>query len=84
MSWPIWNGIGIRISLKRALGLVGSVDGVVELQLKAEKHVHFLGLSCNKLSFSLEDPEAFLSALSERLDTGEESQSGQEPEVESE
>ena len=30
-EWPVWNGLGIRITMKRALGLVGSTDDVVEL-----------------------------------------------------
>ena len=65
-EWPIWNGIGIRITFGKSLGLVGSTEGVVELELKPETHVDFIGINCEKLAFSLEEPEAFLEALHQR------------------
>ena len=63
VDWPLWNGIGIRVSFNKSLGLVGSDKGVVELALQPEKKVSFLGINCEKLAVSLEDPEGFLSAL---------------------
>ena len=65
-EWPIWNGIGIRIGSGKRLGLVGSTEGVVELGLKPDVHVTFLGITCASLACSLEDPEGFLKALHER------------------
>ena len=63
VEWPIWKGIGIRVNHSRGLGLVGSVDGVVEFSLKEGKTVKFMGIACGKLSCSLEEPERFLEAL---------------------
>jgi hypothetical protein len=60
----IWNGIGIRIIFGKALGLVGSTDGVVELELKPGVSVNFIGINCGDIAFFLEKPEAFISALS--------------------
>ena len=65
-EWPIWNGIGIRVGPGKRLGLVGSTEGVVELELKPDTHVKFLGITCTSLAFSLEDPQGFLEALQER------------------
>lgn len=66
IEWPIWNGIGIRISFGKTLGLVGSLEGVVALDIKNAESVHFLGIKCSKIAFSLEDPEGFLDAISKQ------------------
>ncbi|MBC04265.1 MAG: hypothetical protein CMJ34_13345 [Phycisphaerae bacterium] len=62
VSWPIYRGIGIRLSLQRTLGLVGSTDGVVQLKLR-NTGVSFLGIKCNTVSVSLDAPDSFIAAV---------------------
>jgi hypothetical protein len=62
--WPLIGGIGWRVG-PGVLGLIGSLDGIVELEL-ARPYIHHLvliPLRFRRLVVSLEDPEAFLADL---------------------
>lgn len=63
-GWPAYGGIGWRID-PDTLGLIGSLDGVVLLQL-AGKHVHHVllaPLTFRRLCVSMEDPDALIRDL---------------------
>lgn len=61
-EWPIWLGVGWRAGFGGRCGLIGSYNGIVELQL-AEPMQVLRVFSFTSLSVSLEDPRAFLEAL---------------------
>lgn len=65
--WPAWGGIGWRIG-PDYLGLIGSLQGVVELILSCRRRsmVLFLPWRYTRLCISFEDPEAFLEDLRSR------------------
>ena len=69
MPWRWYWGIGMRIAPDRTLGLIGSTKGVVVMQLQQERvfKVPFK-MRFRHLAVSLEDPDAFMTALRERLD----------------
>jgi hypothetical protein len=65
-SWPLWGGIGWR-AWGEQLGLIGSTENVVELQLN-EAERFGLGFvpwpfGVRRIAISLEDPQAFIDAL---------------------
>jgi hypothetical protein len=63
-SWPWFYGVGWRTSFLGVLGLIGSLDNVVEMRLKHRRWLWMLlPLPCDRLAVSLEDPQAFLEAL---------------------
>ena len=62
IEWPLWQGIGIRLNFQKAIGLIGSTDGVVQLKLR-QPNVSFLGVGCDTVAISLVDPEAFIAQL---------------------
>ncbi len=61
-EWPLWLGVGWRAGFGGRYGLIGSYNGIVELQLNAPMQV-LRFFSFTSLSVSLEDPRAFLDAL---------------------
>lgn len=61
-DWPWWMGVGWRTNLRDLAGLIGSYRGVVEVRLDTPQRVWRL-LSCRRLAVSLEEPQAFLDAL---------------------
>ena len=63
-SWPWFYGIGWRTSFRGTVGLIGSLDNVVEMRFRRRRWLWMLlPLPCDRLAISLEDPEAFLEAL---------------------
>jgi hypothetical protein len=66
IEWPWWAGVGWRASFRR-VGLIGSRQGVVELQLAESRRMRFAFapwlFAVRKIAFSLEDPDAFLADL---------------------
>jgi len=62
--WPAIGGIGWRIG-RSSLGLIGSLEGVVELGLgvKHKARVALIPMSYDRLFVSLEDPDGFVAAL---------------------
>ena len=67
VDWPIWMGIGWRIGFGERFGLIGSYDGVVELRLREAARV-WRFVSFKRIAVSLEDPVAFIGALSAKLE----------------
>jgi hypothetical protein len=62
-SWPIWMGVGWRTDFLRTVGLIGSYENVVEVELN--EPVHFWRMArCTRLAISLEQPDEFVAALS--------------------
>ncbi len=66
-DWPLWMGIGWRIGFGQRFGLIGSYDGVVEMRLREASRV-WRFVSFKRLAVSLEDPVAFVGALSAKLE----------------
>jgi hypothetical protein len=65
--WPWYYGLGWRANLVGRIGLVASLEGVVEVHFKTRRRVGgilpFIKLPCDRLAISLERPEAFIDAL---------------------
>ena len=61
-TWALWRGIGIRVSLRQSIGLIGSISGVIQFHLRTPC-VSFLGIKANTLFVSLDDPDGFINAL---------------------
>ena len=62
-DWPWWGGLGVKLH-HHGVGVVGTTDGVVNVQLKAEQKVNVIvTASCSQLWLSVEEPEGFLRAL---------------------
>ena len=68
IPWPIYRGIGIRLNFQKSIGLVGSTEGVVRINLR-EPAVSFLGVKCSSVSISFEEPELFLAAVQAAIAT---------------
>jgi hypothetical protein len=68
-NWPWWGGLGWRSNLIGRIGLVASYGGIVDIELKRKRRIWlaFLPLPCNRLTISLEEPDAFVSKVAPRL-----------------
>jgi hypothetical protein len=62
-DWPIWGGVGWRADMFNMVGLIGSYDNVVEIELK-EPITYWRVGRCKRLAISLEQPDEFVAALS--------------------
>jgi hypothetical protein len=64
-TWPFLGGIGWRLATRGRIGLIGSLRGVVEVQLRSALRVRLLGIPwrCRAIVVSLEDPDGFVAAL---------------------
>lgn len=63
-EWPWWGGLGVKLHT-HGVGVVGSTENVVNIQLKGPRKVKVLfEVDCSQLWVSLEDRDGFLSALS--------------------
>jgi hypothetical protein len=60
-NWPIWLGIGWRTDFRGGVGLIGSMEGVVELTLSEE--IRWGLLRYTRVAVSLQEPQPFLAAL---------------------
>ncbi len=65
-DWPFWMGVGWRIGFGERFGLIGSYDGVVEMRLREPLKVWRFA-NFTRLAVSLEDPVAFVGALSAKV-----------------
>ena len=69
--WPWYYGLGWRTNFTGLVGAVGSMDGVVEVRFRRPQRVKGIlpavRIPCRRLAASLEEPEAFIAALSKRL-----------------
>jgi len=61
-EWPLWLGVGWRAAFGGRYGLIGSYNGIVELQLKEPIQI-LRFFSFTRIAVSLEEPQAFLDAL---------------------
>jgi hypothetical protein len=63
--WPWWGGLGWRSNLVGRIGLVASYRGIVDIRLRSRRWVWLVIVPapCNRVTLSLEDPDAFLAAL---------------------
>ena len=63
-DWPWWGGLGVKLH-HHGVGVIGSTEGVVNLQLKEAQAVTAVAsVSCKQLWLSLADREQFVRALS--------------------
>lgn len=68
-SWPVWAGIGPRMNLRGAVGLVGAYRNIVRVRFKEAQRVRLfvVPVSCRRLYVSLEDAQGFMDAVEEHL-----------------
>jgi hypothetical protein len=66
-DWPYWGGVGWRANWLGTVGAIGTYVNVVRMRFKERQHVQALVLPvpCDTLSLSMENPRAFMAALSE-------------------
>jgi len=65
--WPVWAGIGWRTNFRGSVGLIGTYVNTVEVRFKEPQRVRLLvRVRCERLYLSVEDPHAFISAVSKR------------------
>jgi hypothetical protein len=63
-SWPWWGGLGVKLH-HHGIGVVGSTEGIVNLEFKVPLKMHALVImEVKQLWLSLEDSDGFLRALS--------------------
>ncbi|HEX2281125.1 MAG TPA: hypothetical protein VHG52_05110 [Thermomicrobiales bacterium] len=64
-TWPWHSGIGIRTNMKDTIGLVGSYDNIVRLDIDPPVRASVLKIPVNvsRLYLSLDNPDRFLSAI---------------------
>ncbi len=69
--WPPLGGLGWRTDFRGRIALVGSFRGVAEIKLREKQRIKFVlpfvHLRCNRIAVSLEEPEAFVTALQTAL-----------------
>jgi hypothetical protein len=63
-GWPWWAGIGWRTNMRGTVGMIGSYNGVVEVSFIGDSKAWGL-LPLNSIAVSLEDPDGFLTELSQ-------------------
>ena len=64
-DWPWWGGLGVKLH-HHGVGVVGSTEGVVNVQLKQEQDVNVIvKVKSSQLWLSAEDRDGFLRALGE-------------------
>lgn len=69
--WPLLFGLGWRIAPGEAIGLVGSTEGTVAVELRSPRTVRILiPWSCRRIIVSLLDPHGFIADVSARLEAG--------------
>jgi hypothetical protein len=65
-SWPFWGGIGLR-AFGESLGLIGSAQNVIEVQLRERTRVSIgfvpWPFPVGRIAFSLDDPQGFMDAF---------------------
>jgi hypothetical protein len=66
-EWPWWGGLGVKTAPRKGIGVVGSSEGVVNVQFKTPQPVRLLmvPVKCAQLWMSFEDPDGFLRAMSD-------------------
>ena len=68
--WPLWAGVGVRTNFRGVVGLIGTYVNVVEVRFTEPQQVRvFLRVPCKRLFLSLEEPHAFIAAVTKRRTT---------------
>lgn len=69
-EWPWYGGLGVKVGpTKGAVGVVGSLEGVVVLTFDPPQHVELWAVvasvpaECHELRIALEEPAAFQKAI---------------------
>lgn len=64
-EWPWWGGLGVKLGF-HGVGVVGSLDNIVNIKLKEPQKVTVLVVvEVDQLWVSVQDREGFLRALAE-------------------
>ena len=69
-QWPFYLGLGARLGLNGEYGVLASTKNVVAIDFQDHEYIKALGpmhFKAQKLVLSLEEPEAFMRALNEKL-----------------
>jgi len=62
--WPWWAGIGPRVDFRGTVAFISAYENTVEVRFKERQRVRMVvPVPCDRLFLSLEDPEAFVAAL---------------------
>jgi hypothetical protein len=66
-EWPLWAGLGVKLTPRHGVGVVASREGIVCLGFKRPQPmgVVIISVDAENLLVSLEDPDGFLRALSQ-------------------
>jgi hypothetical protein len=63
-DWPWWGGLGVKL-IPHGVGVVGSLDGVVLIELAAPRKMRVLfPVEADRLAISIADRDGFLAELS--------------------
>ncbi len=63
-DWPWWGGLGVKL-IPHGVGVIGSLDNVVNVQLKGLREMRVLAtVKASQLAISIADRDGFLAALS--------------------
>jgi hypothetical protein len=64
-TWPLWAGIGWRITTRGRIGLIGSRRGVVDVRFRSARRVRLVVIpwQCRGVAVSLIDGEGFIADL---------------------
>lgn len=67
-KWPWYGGLGWRSDLRGKIAIVGSYGNIVRVDLKGDRRAKiFFNMPCKSLFISLEEPEAFIEALNNKI-----------------
>ena len=66
---PLIAGLGWKIGIHRTFGLIGSQKGIVQVTLREPRRVWvtFIPFKARHIVVSLEDPDAFIADLKEKI-----------------
>ena len=66
--WPWYGGLGWRTDFRGRVAIVGTLKNVVRISIDGDHRSRVLfSVPCRELYVSLEDPDGFVRALSEKL-----------------
>jgi hypothetical protein len=72
IRWPWIYGLGWRTNFVGLVGLVASMDGVVQVRFRDRQRaggiLPFIKLPCDRLAISLRDPEGFILEVQRRIE----------------
>ena len=64
-AWPLWAGIGWRITRRGRIGLIGSRRGVIAVRFRSARRVRLVVIpwQCRGIAVSLIDGDGFVADL---------------------